>query len=108
MIEFGNEDTRAYSLIQKLIKCRLLDTIPDIMFEDFISQNQSQRVESMQKFTLQLAIENANEEDEDDIGAMLRAAKVLRKCIANFIFGRKTEFQWSVKNDIGDIYATLQ
>ena len=87
MIEFVHQDTRAYSSIRKLIKRHLLDTIPDITFEDCVSQNQSQRilVEDRQKFASQLAIENTNKEVEGYIGVMRRAAKVLRKCIANFI-----------------------
>lgn len=52
LILAANEDNRAYSLIQKLIRRQLLDTIPGIMFEDSVSQNQSQRilVKDMQKF----------------------------------------------------------
>ena len=74
------------------------DIIPDIMFEDSVSQNQSQRIliKDTQKFALQLAIENANEEDEGYISVMRRAANVLRKCITNFISGRQKESQGSV------------
>ena len=98
MIELGHEDTRAYSSIQKLINRHLFDIIPDIMFEDSVSQNQSQRIliKDTQKFALQLAIENANEEDEGYISVMRRAAKILRKCITNFISGRQKESQGSV------------
>ena len=39
---------------------------------------------------------------------MRRAAKVLRKCIADFISRRKTEFHGFLKNDSGDIPGTLQ
>ena len=42
------------------------------------------------------------------MGVVHRAAKFLRKCIAAFISGRKTEFQGSVKSGITDIPATLQ
>ena len=46
------------------------------MFEDSVYQNQSQRilVKDTQKFSLQLAIENANEEYEGDIDVMRRTA----------------------------------
>ena len=99
MIEFGHEDTRTYSSIRKLIKGHLLTTISDIMFEDFVFQNQSQRilVEDMQKFALQLAIENESKEDKGDIGVMCRAAKVLRKCIANFILEGRQNFKGLLK-----------
>ena len=39
---------------------------------------------------------------------MHRAAKVLRKCIADFISRRKTEFHGFLKNGSGDIPGTLQ
>ena len=44
----------------------------------------------MQKFALQMTIENANEEDKCDIGVMCREAKILQKCIANLISAKKT------------------
>ena len=62
------------------------------MFEDSVSQNQSQRilVKDMQKFALQMTIENANEEDKCDIGVMSKEAKILQKGIANLISAKKT------------------
>ena len=39
MIEFGHEDTRAYSSIRKLIKGNIFDIITDIIFEDYVCQD---------------------------------------------------------------------
>ena len=90
-------------------KC-LLKHIPDIKFVDSDNKLEPQKIptSNMDSLLVHLAVQRANQDIETEIGILKPAVDILRKRSLEFLEGRETYFDGSIKNTSDNVPPSLK